>query len=75
MKQRFSKRTRLVSALLTLAMVSPFCPSEPLRQGGDGGLYHHLNSIVSFLQKERYNIIVRVILSYCADLCLFPVEL
>lgn len=37
--------------------------------------YHHLNSIVSFLQKERYNIIVRVILSYCADLCLFPVEL
>ena len=37
--------------------------------------YHHLNSIVSFLQKEQYNIIVRVILSYCADLCLFPVEL
>ena len=29
--------------------------------------HHHLNSIVSFSKKERYNIIVPVILSYCAD--------
>ena len=43
------------------------CPSAPLRQRGDGGLYHHLNSIVSFLRKERYNIIIPVILSYRAD--------
>ena len=32
MKQRFSKRTRLVSALLTLAMVFTFLPSAPLRR-------------------------------------------
>ena len=31
--------------------------------------HHHLNSIVSFLRKERYNIIVPAILSYCADFC------
>ena len=33
--------------------------------------HHHLNSIVSFLRKERYNIIVPAILSYCADFA-FP---
>lgn len=74
MKQRFSKRTRLVSALLTLAMVFTFLPFSAFAAGGVTGGYS-ITSIVSFLQKERYNIIVRVILSYCADLCLFPVEL
>ena len=35
MKQRFSKRTRLVSALLTLAMVFTFLPFSAFAAGGD----------------------------------------
>ena len=34
MKQRFSKRTRLVSALLTLAMVFTFLPFSAFAAGG-----------------------------------------
>ena len=37
MKQRFSKRTRLVSALLTLAMVFTFLPFSALAATGDAG--------------------------------------
>ena len=37
MKQRFSKRTRLVSALLTLAMVFTFLPFSALAATGDDG--------------------------------------
>ena len=35
MKQRFSKRTRLVSALLTLAMVFTFLPFSAFAATGD----------------------------------------
>ena len=52
---------RFVSSLLTAAMVFTFLPFSAFAAGGDGWLYHHLNSIVPFLQKERYNIIVRAI--------------
>lgn len=38
MKQRFSKRTHLVSALLTLAMVFTFLPFSAFAAGGDGWL-------------------------------------
>ena len=38
MKQRFSKRTRLVSALLTLAMVFAFLPFSALAATGDDGI-------------------------------------
>ena len=38
MKQRFSKRTRLVSALLTLAMVFTFLPFSALAATGDDGI-------------------------------------
>lgn len=34
MKQRFTKRTRLVSALLTLAMVFTFLPFSAFAAGG-----------------------------------------
>lgn len=39
MKQRFSKRTRFVSALLTLAMVFTFWPFSAFAAGGGTGGY------------------------------------
>ena len=46
MKQRFSKRTRLVSALLTLAMVFTFLPFSAFAAGGTGG--YSITSIVLY---------------------------
>ena len=48
MKQRFSKRTRLVSALLTLAMVFTFLPFSAFAAGGT-----HANSTIE-LSKQNF---------------------
>ena len=47
MKQRFTKRTRLVSALLTLAMVFTFLPFSAFAAGGGTGGYN-ITSIVLY---------------------------
>ena len=47
MKQRFTKRTRLVSALLTLAMVFTFLPFSAFAAGGVTGGYN-ITSIVLY---------------------------
>ena len=51
MKQRFSKRTRLVSALLTLAMVFTFLPFSAFAAGGVTGGYN-ITSIVLYRSGE-----------------------
>ena len=72
MKQRFSKRTRLVSALLTLAMVFTFLPFSALAAEGDieikdpnnfpdkkfaADIHRHDTNVDGYLsQKERDNV-------------------
>ena len=72
MKQRFSKRTRLVSALLTLAMVFTFLPFSALAAAGDieikdpnnfpdkkfaADIHRHDTNVDGYLsQKERDNV-------------------
>ncbi len=51
MKQRFSKRTRLVSALLTLAMVFTFLPFSAFAAGGVTGGYSTINAGIVVLDK------------------------
>jgi len=53
MKQRFSKRTRLVSALLTLAMVFTFLPFSALRQTRQAQKLILIRRILSLISRMR----------------------